>query len=165
MNDLLSADLAVRDLHARYTDAVFRKDFVAFAECFTHDGEWRIAGRVFRGRPQIAEGIAAILSRLARVLITFRTPILAWQEDGLVGRTYIDEHCAWLDGQTNINIGRYYERFAPEDGRLRFTWRLFELHYRGPPDLTGQFFDHADYGPPPAMPPRDAATQDIPARA
>ena len=31
----------------------------------------------------------------------------------------------------------------------------------GPPDMTGTFFDHPDYGPPPAMPPLDANTEDM----
>jgi uncharacterized protein (TIGR02246 family) len=161
MIDLAAAERGVRDLHARYTDAVFRKDFDAFAECFTRDGEWRISGRVFRGRTEIREAIAVILDNFVRVLFTARTPILDVVDGELVARTYIDEKCAWKNGNTNIAIGHYYERFAEEDGRWRFAWRLFETLYRGDPDLSGTFFERADYGPPPGMPPRDAETEDM----
>jgi len=49
MTTLAEAQAGVRDLHARYTDATFRKDFDAFAGCFAEDAQWRISGRVFRG--------------------------------------------------------------------------------------------------------------------
>lgn len=161
MVDLAVAEKGIRDLHARYSDAVFRKDHDAFAECFTRDGEWRISGRVLRGRAEIREMIAIILDKFIRVFITFRSPILDVVDGEVVGRTYMDEKCAWKNGDTNIALGHYYERFAEEDGRWRFSWRLFETLYRGDPDLTGSWFDRTDYGAPPRMPARDAATEDM----
>lgn len=161
MTDLMAAERGIRDLHARYTDAVFRQDFDAFADCFTREGEWRISGRVFTGRQEIREGISIILDKFIRVLITFRTPMVELVDGEIVARSYVDEKCAWKNGNRNISIGRYYERFAEEDGRWRFSWRLFQLLYRGDPDLSGAFFDHPDYGPPPGMPPLDANTEDM----
>lgn len=161
MVDLGDAERGIRELHSHYTDAVFRQDARAFAECFVQNGEWRISGRVFRGSAEIEAAITTILDKFDRVLITFRTPILA-EVDGVIGgRTYIDEKCAWKNGNRNVSIGRYYERFAQEDGRWRFSWRLFQLVYRGDPDLSGTFFDCPDFGPPPGMPPLDATTEDI----
>jgi hypothetical protein len=55
-------------------------------------------------------------------------------------------------------MGIYFERFVEQGERWRFTWRLYQLHYMGPADLTGSFFPQADYGPPPAMPDLDAPT-------
>ncbi len=154
MND--SVTEAIRELHARYTDAVWRKDFVAFANCFTRDGEWRIGGLELRGRKQIEETIAKILGNFRKVLITFQSPILHVGDDGVSGRTYIQEQVARADGGANISIGRYYERFVLDEGRWRFSWRLFQRHYSGPADLSGEFFEWEDYGPPPGMPPLDA---------
>ncbi|MCW1429846.1 YybH family protein [Novosphingobium sp. JCM 18896] len=160
MSDFVAAEAGIRQLHERYTDAVWRQDFDAFAECFTEDGEWRISGMVLQGRAQIRETIAAILSRFNRVLISFRTPILQVGEGVASGRTYIDERCAWKNGDTNISMGLYYEHFVEQDGRWLFDWRLFQMLYRGDPDLTGTFYDFPDYGPPPGMPPRDALPAD-----
>lgn len=147
---------AIRDLHARYADAVWRKDFAAFGACFTTDAEWRIGGLELRGRTQILQAIETILGNFHRVLITFQSPILDITEKGVSGRTYIQEQVARTDGSANISIGRYYEHFALEDGRWRLAWRLFQLHYSGPPDLSGRFHDWDDYGAPPGMPPPDA---------
>jgi ketosteroid isomerase-like protein len=161
MTDFATAEAGIRQLQQRYTDAVWRQDAEAFANLFTEDGEWRISGRTMKGRAEIGQTIGAILSNFNRVLITFRTPILEVGDGIASGRTYIDEKCAWKNGNTNISIGRYYEHFVEDGGRWYFKWRLFQLLYRGPPDLTGTFFDHPDYGPPPGMPPLDANTEDM----
>jgi uncharacterized protein (TIGR02246 family) len=161
MTDPIAAEAGIRQVQARCTDAVWRKDSTAFAQCFAEDGEWRISGRVFRGRDEISNGISIILDKFVRVLITFRTPIVDVSGGEVTARTYIDERCAWKNGNTNISVGRYYERFVEEGGVWLFRWRLFELHYRGDPDMTGTFFEHPDYGAPPGMPPIDATTGDV----
>lgn len=147
---------AVRDLHARYTDAVWRKDFSAFGECFTREAEWRIGGLELRGRENITAAFERIIANFRSVLITFQSPILDVSGERPCARTYIGEQVARTDGTANISIGRYYEYFTFEDGRWRFSWRLFQLHYSGPPDLSGRYFDWDDYGAPPQMPPLDA---------
>ena len=156
MSQFLAAEAGIRELHARYADAVWRKDCDAFARCFVEDGEWRISGMALKGRAEIGETIAAILARFRHVLISFRTPILQVERGTASGRTYIDERCAWTNGDTSVSIGLYYEHFVEQNGRWLFDWRLFQTLYRGDADLTGTFFDVPDYGPPPAMPPRDA---------
>ena len=161
ISQFAEAQAGIRELHARYTDSVWRQDFGAFAGCFAQDGEWRISGRVFRGREEIRDGIAVILDKFHGVLISFRTPILTVGDGTASGRTYIDERCAWKNGNTNISIGVYYEHFVREGERWLFKWRLFEMHYRGDPDMTGTFLERRDYGPPPAMPPLNAETEDM----
>lgn len=158
---MLVADLGVRTLHQRYTDAVWRHDYDAFAECFSEDGEWRISGMALRGRPKIRETFERIMQRLDRVLISFRSPIIHIAAGEVSARTYIDERCAWTNGDTNIALGCYYERFVEREGCWYFKWRLFQPLYRGPPDMTGTFFAHPDYGEPPAMPPLGALTEDM----
>lgn len=158
--DFCTVDARVRQLHARYTDAVWRKDADAFAECFMPDGEWRISGMAMCGRGQIRDTIAAILGRMNRVLFTHGHAVLDCVDGEWLGRVMVNERVSWADGKSNISIGRYYERYVEHDGQIRFAWRLFELHYRGPPDLTGEWFQHPDYGPPPAMPPRDVQALD-----
>ncbi|HTV96146.1 MAG TPA: nuclear transport factor 2 family protein [Steroidobacteraceae bacterium] len=158
MTDFVVAENAIRQLHARYVDAVWRKDYPAFGDCFAQDAEWRIAGMVIRGRPQIEAALQRFMQRFHRVLMTFRTPIIEVGNGTAVGRTYVTEQSALLNGRPGATIGIYYERFVDEGDRWRFSWRLFQLHYMGPADLSGSFFEQADYGAPPAMPDLDAPT-------
>ena len=158
MTDFIVAETAIRQLHARCIDAVWRRDYAAFGACHTEDAEWRIAGMVLRGRAQIEAALERFMTNSHRVLMTFRTPILEVGNGAASGRTYVSEQSAFINGRPGTTIGIYYERFVDQGDRWRFTWRLFQLHYIGPPDLSGSFFEHADYGPPPGMPGLDAPT-------
>jgi len=158
MTDFLVAEAAIRQLHARYTDAVWRKDYAAFGDCFAEDAEWRIAGMTLSGRARIVEAFERLMSNHRRVLMNFRTPILDVGDGVASGRTYVSEQNAFINGRPGTTIGIYYERFRNCGERWRFTWRLYQLHYLGPADLSGPLFDQADYGAPPNMPPLDAPT-------
>ena len=158
MTDFLVAESAIRQLHARYSDAVWRKDYDSFGDCFTEDAEWRISGMVLRGRVEIVDTIKQFMSRFRRVLVTLRTPILEVGNGTASGRTYLTEQSVFNDGRPYGPIGIYYERFVDQGDRWRFCWRLFQTHYSGPPDLSGTLFDNPDYGAPPAMPPLDEPT-------
>lgn len=153
-----AVESAIRQLHARYADAVWRRDYVAFGDCFTEDAEWRISGMVLRGRPQIMTTIENLMSHFQRVLMTFQTPILEVGDGAASGRTYSLEQYAAANGPAGTAIGTYYERFVDQGDRWRFSWRLFQLEYMGPSDLSGSFFSNPDYGPPPGMPSLNAPT-------
>lgn len=158
MNDFVVVESAVRQLHARYGDAVWRRDFEAFADCFTPDAEWRIAGMILRGRDEITEFMKKLMPRYQQILMTFRTPILEVVEGVANGKTYVSEQCALADGTSFNTIGIYYERFVDSGDRWRCTWRLFQLHYKGPADLSVPFFENPDFGTPPeGMPDLDAS--------
>ena len=43
MTELYVADSGIRQLYARYIDAVWRKDADAFGKCFAENGEWKIS--------------------------------------------------------------------------------------------------------------------------
>ncbi len=156
MTDFLVAESGIRQLHARYVDAVWRKDFDAFGDCFTEDAEWRISGMVLQGRDEIVWNLKRLMPNFKRILMTFRTPLLEVGDGIASGRTYVTEQSAFINGKPGTTIGIYYERFVDQGDKWRFAWRLFQLHYMGPAELTGPFFDNPDYGPPPHMPDLDA---------
>jgi ketosteroid isomerase-like protein len=160
MTDFVVAEAGIRQLHSRYVDAVWRKDWDAFADCFAEDAEWRISGRVLRGRAEITAHIRHAMAALKHTLLTLRTPILEVGDGVATGRTYMSEQSLTVEGKPFAPIGIYYERFVDHGDRWRFSWRLFQTRYIGPPDMSGTFFEAEDFGPPPAMPPLDAVTFD-----
>ncbi len=160
MQALHIVETQIRQLHARYADAVWRKDLEAFGDCFAADAEWRLGGRVQRGREEIVENLRRLLPNFERVLMTFRTPLVNISEEGISARTYVTENNIFADQRPGCTIGIYYEWFVQEEDRLRFKWRLFQTHYLGPADIVGPLFENPDFGPPPQMPPRDAPTFD-----
>lgn len=162
MIDINVAEREIRQLHARYADAVWRKDLVAFGDCFSEDAEWRIGGMALRGRAAIMPAFESILIHFDRILLTFRTPILDIVDGVASARTYVDERTARKGGGPSTALGLYFERFADEGDRWRFKWRLWQTLYRGGANLDGVFFDNVDFGPPPAMPPLDAEPPSYP---
>lgn len=156
MPQFAAVEAGIRQLHARYAEAVWRKDLQAFGDCFAGQAEWRIAGMVLEGREAIAEAFAGIVATAGRVFMTFQTPILSIEGTARASaRTMVSEQCQWQDGLTNLTLGRYFEHFVHEGDRWRFDWRLYQVLYTGPHDLSGTYYDEPDFGPPPAMPPRD----------
>lgn len=159
MTDFALAEAQIRQLYARYTDAVWRKDVDAFGDCFTEDAQWRIAGNVLQGRSQIVSMIQQVFPRYERILLNFRVPVLQVGDGTANARTLVNE-LSVREGQAFGPIGTYFDRCVQQGECWRFSWRLFQTHYAGPPDLSGQFFDNPDFGAPPAMPPLDAPAID-----
>lgn len=161
MPDFVVVEAAIRQVHAHYADAVWRKDVKAFGECFAQDAEWRLSGMTLKGRRQITAFMAGVFPKYRRILLTFRTPLIDLDgEDRASARTYVTEQSVLADGRTYGPIGTYYERFIQTGGHWKFAWRLFMTDYIGPPDLSGTLFENPDFGPPPAMPSIDQPSFD-----
>jgi uncharacterized protein (TIGR02246 family) len=161
MQDFVAAECAIRQLHARYADAVWRKDPQSFGALFAEDAEWRVGGQIMRGRVAIEAFISGAFPLYCRILMTFRTPIVDLMPDGTaVARTYVTENSLFADGTPFAPIGIYFDRFKLVEGRWLFAWRMFQTHYIGEPDLKGEWYDMPEYGAPPGMPPLDEVTFD-----
>jgi uncharacterized protein (TIGR02246 family) len=158
MTDFVAAECAIRQLHARFQDAVWRKDAEAFANCFTIDGEWKIAALHIRGRTEIQDLIGKLLGGCERVRIILGIPLLEVASGTATSRVDVTEMAKLKDGTSALTLGRYYDRYIEMDGRWLFSWRHFGLHYRGPLDLSAAFIDSPDFGPPPGMPSPDEPT-------
>lgn len=162
MNDFVVAECMIRQLHARYVDSVWRMDFDSFGDCFAEDCEWRIGGIILRGRDEIVDYNRTLFTtKFRRLLITLRTPVLDVQGQTASGRTYFAAQNVLADGTPFAPMGVYYEHFIDEGDRWRFKWRLFQTLYTGPSDLSGEFHEQPEFGPPPAMPPRDVETRNV----
>ena len=156
--DMIAADFGIRQLHARFTDAVWRQDAELFSGCFASDGEWKIAGQVFAGRAAIAAACGAMLGRCSHIHIMPGMPILAADGEGVGvrGRVNMTEFARMQDGSTAMTIGWYHDHYVEEDGLWRFKLRHWSFKYRGAPDLTGFYADTPNYG---AFPDRPAADE------
>ena len=76
MTEFIVADSGIRQLHARFTDAVWRKDADAFADCFAHNGEWKIASMHILSRAEIGSTFAKLMGACDRVQLILGMPIL-----------------------------------------------------------------------------------------
>ena len=155
---LAAADFGIRQLHARFADAVWRQDGAAFGACFASNGVWKIAGQEFIGGAAIGAACGALLGRCANIHLITGLPILKVDGAVVLGRLAMTEFARMNDGSTAMTIGWYHDRYVEEDGLWRFAWRHWSFKYRGPPDLTGTFVETPNYGNFPDGPAEDEAT-------
>lgn len=159
MTELWVADSGIRQLHARFTDAVWRQDGEAIADCVAENAEWKIAGMHLRGRAEISTTLAKLLGYCRRIRLITGTPLLEVGQGAASGRVPITELSQLQDGSSVMTLGVYYDHYVQEPDRWRFRRRHFGLHYRGPMDLSGEFIaDSSDFGRPPGMPRADEPT-------
>ena len=158
MTDLIAADFGIRQLHARFVDAVWRQDAEQFAACWTREGLWKIAGMEVRGRASLVEACEKLLGRCRRIHLLVGPAQLHAEDGDVLGRLNITEFATMHDGSTAMTIGWYHDRYAEEDGLWRFASRHWSFKYRGAPDLTGAWIDTPDYGAFPAFPAADEPT-------
>ncbi len=158
MPDFQHTECAIRQLYARCTDAVWRRDYAAFTACFAADATWKIAGLTLRGHAEIHAGITRFLAPSQRVLLQFGLTVLDVGDQTATGRTPLTEYVKLKDGTGVRTLGVYYDRFARHQGDWLFAARHFDMAYYGPPDISAAAYPCADYGPPPAMPGDDAQT-------
>jgi hypothetical protein len=158
MNDLMLAEFNIRQLHARYVDALWRKDPESFGALFAEDAQWKVSGMHLRGRAQIQSEFAKFMKHIHRTFMIYGTPIVDIVDGVVTSRTHVTENNKFASGQTASTIGIYYERFTEEGGRLRFKWRHWNLYYIGPPDFTASIYPVKEFGPPPGMPAQDDPT-------
>lgn len=148
MSQFATVEAWIRQLHAHYSDAVWCKDVSALGQCFTADAEWRIEGMVLRGRGEIMAEVERSLASVKRAFVAFHTPQLELTGAGRgSGRVYAVEHFAWVDGPPTTAIGRYYEYYVDCGDRWRMSWRLYQLLYAGPADMSGAFYERANLLP------------------
>lgn len=157
----LAADLGIRQLHARYVDAVWRKDLAAFTACFAPEAGWKIAGHHAVGREAIGETFTRLIGPSLRVLMFVGLPCLDFAGATASGRVNITELVKRADGAAMRTLGVYYDRYRVAEGMALgetpggdwlFTERHWHLFYRGPMDMSAPMLDALEYGPPPAMP-------------
>lgn len=158
MTDFITADAGIRQLHARFADAVWRQDAELFSYCWAPDGVWKIAGMEKTGRAEIAEACVMMLGRCSHIHLITGLPILEVSGDTAKGRLNMTEFARMQDGSTAMTIGWYHDDYVAIGETWHFKRRHWSMKYRGEPNLTGLFADTPNYGAFPDGPALDEAT-------
>ena len=103
--EFVLADSGIRQLHARFVDAVWRKDTEAYAACFAEDAEWKIATMHIRGRADIGSTFGKLMAACARVQMIPGMPVLEIGRGTATGRIQITEFAKMADGSSAMTLG------------------------------------------------------------
>lgn len=128
-------DLAIRDLVARYADAVCRRDAEAWLATWAPECSWDLGGgRVAHG-PH--ETLALWQSSIAKYPWVAQLPTSGRLEsvDGQAcGQWYLLELNHRADATAVMHLGHYADTYIRVAGGWRFRTRQFHLIYRGAMD-------------------------------
>jgi ketosteroid isomerase-like protein len=158
MDEFTRADAGIRQLHARFADAVWRQDAFVFSNCWAEDGIWKIAGMEKTGRSEIADACVLMLGRCSHIHLITGLPVLQVNGSTAQGRLSMTEFARMQDGSTAMTIGWYHDIYVEIGTTWHFQRRHWSMKYRGNPDLTGLFADTPNYGAFPAGPALDEPT-------
>jgi ketosteroid isomerase-like protein len=128
-------ELAVRDLVARYCDAVCRRDAAAWADTWAEDATWDLGGgRVTHGRAAAVELWTAALARYPWVAQLAPTGRVEISGDTARGEWWVLELNHLADGSGALHLGHYDDGYRRTAEGWRFASRSFAMVYRGPLD-------------------------------
>ncbi len=140
MSDRNVADeLALRELVARYADAVCRRDTAAWRATWAADGEWQIMGQTVQGRDEIVALWERFMAGIPQVIQIPHEGLIEIDGARASLRWYVTEQGKLADGSALVMTGVYLDECVKEDEVWLFAKRVFHSLYSGPPDLSADF--------------------------
>jgi hypothetical protein len=131
---------SLRRLAERYVDAVNRFDGEAWGNTWAPDGEWTTR-ETHRGRNAMVEAWTAIMKSIPNVYMHVYSGVIDdVTGDTASGRWYMGEFLNLPGGARSMNSICYFDTYTRIDGEWHIKTRKFEALYRGPADLSGEFF-------------------------
>jgi len=135
-------ELAIRDLNARYIDAVNRYNKEDWAANWSESATWNLMGMEVAGRDAIVELWTGAMSGFEFAIMMLNSGTIDVDGDTASGRWYVTEHLKPVEGDPNITLGVYDDEYAREDGRWVFARRHYNVIYQGPADYSGNYMPY-----------------------
>jgi hypothetical protein len=128
-------ELAVRNLVARYCDAVCRRDAAAWAATWAVDATWDLGGgRVTHGRDAAVRLWTTAIARYPWVAQLAPTGTVDISGDTGRGSWWVLELNHLDNGAGALHLGHYDDTYRRTDEGWAFASRRFAMVYRGPLD-------------------------------
>ena len=144
MSDGLADQLEIRELAARFTDAVNRRSPRDVAGTFTEDGEWHVPGvPVTHGRAEAEARLAGLLDNFDRLVQLLHSGQVEVTDDEASATWYLTEIAASsAAGKAFTFVGVYRDALVRTAEGWRFTRRTFDFLYRAKGDVEARWYPH-----------------------
>ena len=142
----LQDELALRDLMARYVDAVNRSEAAAWGATWAEDGVWSLLGTSVSGRDNILELWQQMMSGFEFAIVLPSSCLFDIQGRSASGHWYLHEYTRDLEGNASTVLSRYQDSYIKRDGQWQYHSREYNIIYHGAPDLSGSYTPLSDGG-------------------
>jgi uncharacterized protein (TIGR02246 family) len=119
--------IAIRNLHDTYADAVFRRDPTDWGALWTEDAQWDLMGTKVDGREAIVTLWNGAMAGFAFVGFFYQTGAIAIDGDSGTGRVYTNEVLHHPDGRIARTVGQYDDHYVRRDGHWLYQRRDFKI--------------------------------------
>ena len=135
----LDEELALRNLMARYIDAVNRYDEPAWAATWAENSVWNLLGNPVEGRDNILALWRQMMQTFEFAIMMPSSSLFEIDGDTARGHWYLHEYTRDLEGTATTVLSRYLDTYVKQDGEWLYQSREYNFIYNGPPDLSGAF--------------------------
>ena len=139
MMNSLEDELALRNLMARYSDAVNRVDADAWIATWAQDAVWNLLGNPVSGKDNILALWKQMMSSFEFALMLPSTCLFEVDGDTASGHWYLTEYTRDPEGAASTVLSRYTDTYTRKEGQWLFQSRDYSFIYNGPADLSGTY--------------------------
>jgi len=132
-------EIGLRNLMARYVDAVNRRDAAAWIATWADAAEWHLLGSPVCGRDNILALWQQLMSGFEFALLLPSSCLFDVTGDTASGHWYLHEYSRDLDGAGTAMLSRYDDHYVKVDGQWLFRSRSYQVIYQGASDLGGTY--------------------------
>ena len=141
LQDDTAAQVAIRDLAARASDAVNRRAPADVAALYAPDGVWVLPGIVDTVGPEaVAATLGGLLEQFPFLVQLLHSGHVDRDGGHATATWYITEHARDRDGTGWLFAGLYRDRLVAGPDGWRFARRRFDFLYRGRVEMPGRTY-------------------------
>lgn len=135
----LEDENALRNLMARYVDAVNRYDGDAWIATWAEDASWNLMGSPVQGRDAIRALWEQMMASFEFAIMFPNSCLFEINGDSASGHWYLHEYGRDHEGNASVILSRYRDTYTRVDGQWLYQSRDYDFIYNGPADLSGTF--------------------------
>lgn len=141
----LADELAIRNLVARFSDVVNRRQPPELGDLFVPEGRWTVPGvGTMEGGEQVSGLIDRLLGGFPFLVQFAHQGEVEVSGDAASARWYIEEFARDTDDTGWHFVGTYNDRYARTEQGWRFLSRRFDFLYRGRTGLDGKTYPYTE---------------------
>ena len=132
-------ELALRNLMARYADAVNRVDAEAWIATWAEDGIWNLLGNPVSGKDNILGLWQQMMGSFEFALMLPSSCLFEVDGETANGHWYLHEYTRDPQGNAITVPSRYQDTYVKQNGQWLYKSRDYGFIYNGAADLSGTY--------------------------
>lgn len=132
-------EMALRDLMARYVDAVNHADGDAWIATWSEDAVWNLMGDPVIGKENILALWQGMMASFEFVVMLPSSCLVSVDGNTATGHWYLHEYMRDQQGTGSTILSRYLDTYIKQDGQWLYQSRQYNFMYNGPADMSGAY--------------------------